>query len=176
MAKTAVITFTDPTELDNWVIINDTVMGGRSVAHIEPTPTGTRFSGLLSLENNGGFASIRRIPEPLGLSSNKAIELTVQGDGRTYQFRLRTNRQLDGVAYVATFATPPEATTVVQFTTKDFTPQWRGRIVTNAAPLAFEDVQQLGFMLADKTPGHFALNIMSIAQTNTVDIANKTDS
>ena len=166
MAKTVVVSFTDLNELDTWVIINDTVMGGRSAAVMQPHANGVQFSGLLSLENNGGFASIRRIPAALELTNEKAIVLAVQGDGRTYQFRLRTNRQLDGVAYVATFITNPKQTTVVKFTPRDFTPQWRGRIVRNAQPLVFEDVQQLGFMLADKTPGEFALTLLSIDQTN----------
>ena len=55
------IAFTQMSELDNWVIINDTVMGGRSRARIDIENQHLVFNGYLSLENNGGFASIRRV-------------------------------------------------------------------------------------------------------------------
>ena len=43
-----------------WRITDDRVMGGRSQGKFEITKQDTmRFSGNLSLENNGGFSSVR---------------------------------------------------------------------------------------------------------------------
>nr|WP_241664478.1 CIA30 family protein [Ningiella ruwaisensis] len=158
------INFVDNNELDNWIIVNDTVMGGRSSASIALEKNSLAFSGDLSLENNGGFASIRRVYEPLAWQDKAVFVITVKGDGRTYQFRLRTNRFADGVAYVANFDTKKGEEQTYRFLAQDFTPQFRGRVVSNAPALAFSEVQQLGFMLADKSPGDFLLLIKRIEQ------------
>lgn len=156
------ILFVEPLELDNWVIVNDTVMGGRSMATITRMKNAMVFSGELSLENNGGFASTRRMYAPLAWKPNNAIQITVMGDGRSYQFRLRTNRNMDGLAYVAKFDSVANTQQTLTFKLSDFTASFRGRKVPNAPALSFEDVAQLGFMLADKTPGKFSLSVSEI--------------
>ena len=42
-----------------WSVVNDTVMGGRSSAQMSKAEEGWVFEGRVSLENNGGFASVR---------------------------------------------------------------------------------------------------------------------
>jgi len=158
------ITFSKPSEISNWVIVNDTVMGGRSAAKVDIKNEAMRFYGNLSLENNGGFASTRRIDDPKQWASERAIKLTVTGDGRRYQLRIRTNRQLDGVAYVSEFQTNAEVQ-IFEFSEADFTPQWRGRSVPNARRLDFQEIEQLGFMVAEKNAGKFMLLVESISQS-----------
>ena len=47
--------------IDNWGIVNDGVMGGISQSNIYLNEENNIiFAGNVSLENNGGFASIRR--------------------------------------------------------------------------------------------------------------------
>jgi len=86
------------------------------------------------------------------------------GDGREYQLRLRTNKNWDGVAYVASFKTSVGELVTLNFDIKDFTPQFRGRLVSNAQKLNFADVTQVGIMLADKRPGQFLIKVKSIEQ------------
>jgi NADH dehydrogenase [ubiquinone] 1 alpha subcomplex assembly factor 1 len=158
------IDFTNPKEAQNWVIVNDTVMGGRSRAGLGIEKDMLIFSGDLSLQNNGGFASTRRIYEPLNWNSSETFEIKILGDGRSYQFRLRTNRNADGVAYVANFTTKKDQIQSIQFNINDFTAQFRGRLVRGAPALNFSDIAQMGFMLADKNPGRFVLQISHIRQ------------
>jgi monofunctional biosynthetic peptidoglycan transglycosylase len=158
------IDFTNPKEAQNWIIVNDTVMGGRSRAGLGIEKDMLIFSGDLSLQNNGGFASTRRIYEPLNWNNSETFEIKMLGDGRSYQFRLRTNRNTDGVAYVANFTTKKDQSQSIQFNIKDFTPQFRGRLVRGAPALNFSDIAQMGFMLADKNPGKFVLQISHIRQ------------
>lgn len=153
-------------ELDNWIIVNDTVMGGRSQASAIFAQDHMQFKGSLSLQNNGGFASVRRIKSAVDWQAGKAITIVIRGDGRSYQFRLRTNRTLDGVAYVKEFTSQKGEWQSITFTEDDFTPQFRGRIVPSAKKLSFSDITQLGFMLADKAPGDFELHIKSIVQND----------
>lgn len=157
------IDFAQPNEIQNWVIVNDTVMGGRSAARLEIEQNRLYFYGELSLQNNGGFASTRRVGSSKAWSTGQNIHLNLTGDGRQYQFRIRTNKSWDGVAYVANFKTTGNQQTLT-FSQNDFTPQWRGRIVTNAPDLDFADIQQIGFMLADKQPGRFQIEVESISQ------------
>lgn len=151
-------------EAQNWAVVNDTVMGGRSQARVSSGDTGLVFEGFLSLENNGGFASIRRYKEPVSWNPWKAINIRVIGDGKRYQFRIRTDRALDGVAYTANFDTVDNTQTDLSFVETDFTPVWRGRKVRGAPQLSFSDVRQLGFMLTDKQVGEFTLTILAIEQ------------
>lgn len=158
------IEFTKTQELDNWIIVNDTVMGGRSFARLNIENDKLSFSGVLSLENNGGFASIRRVYDPKSWVDQIPLKIKVDGDGREYQLRLRTNRRVDGVAYVVSFKTEINGPNEFAFNEQDFVPQFRGRIVRGAPALAFSDIEQVGLMLADKQPGEFTLLLEHIMQ------------
>lgn len=158
------VDFSSAEEPNYWYQINDSVMGGVSQSNLSVVDNIAYFGGTLSLDNNGGFASVRRVG-PVALKSGKLpITLEINGDGRSYQLRLRTNEGFDGVAYVATFSSDSDTWQTKQFTEQDFVPQFRGRIVNNAPLLLFSDVRQIGFMLADKQPGSFQLAIKSIGQ------------
>ncbi|HEY5775431.1 MAG TPA: CIA30 family protein, partial [Xanthomonadales bacterium] len=47
-------------DIEPWRSINDGVMGGLSAGGMSQTVEGLKFAGRLSLENNGGFSSVRR--------------------------------------------------------------------------------------------------------------------
>ena len=54
-----------PNENLNWQVVNDGVMGGRSYGNLTRSgDSEALFSGNLSLENNGGFSSIRAYYPP----------------------------------------------------------------------------------------------------------------
>jgi monofunctional biosynthetic peptidoglycan transglycosylase len=147
-------------DLEPWRAINDGVMGGVSVGRMVAADKGLRFEGDLSLENNGGFASVRR-PVDADLSASTGVRLRLRGDERTYQFRLRLDTRRDGVAWRAEFPTTGEWQTV-ELAFDEFTPVFRGRRVPEAGPAVPADIRQIGFMLADKTPGPFVLEIEAI--------------
>jgi monofunctional biosynthetic peptidoglycan transglycosylase len=155
-----IIDFEDPGAVERWRIVNDGVMGGLSNSRIRATPNSTAvFEGRLSLENNGGFASVRTLLNGLDLSDQEGISLRVRGDGRTYQVRFRTNRRFDGVTYRATFTTKPDQWTTVKVPFSEFIPTYRGRILRGVEPLDTADLQQLALMVADKKQGRFQLEI-----------------
>ncbi len=163
--KTNQILFTENSELTNWIIINDTVMGGRSQANVVLKDDFLLFEGDLSLENNGGFASTRRQDSSMQWLADQLIQVTLTGDGRNYQFRLRTKQVQNDMAYVANFSTNANEFQTLTFAASDFTAQFRGQTVRDAPALSFANVAQLGFMLVDKTPGKFSLKVKEICQT-----------
>lgn len=143
-----------------WIIVNDDVMGGLSSSRFEDNEEGfATFEGELSLENNGGFASVRALAPEGVLADRSALVLRVRGDGRTYQVRLRTDRRFDGIAYMAEFATVEGEWQEVRTPLSDFQPTFRGRRPAGAQPLSPAKVQQIGLLLADKRPGAFRLDV-----------------
>jgi monofunctional biosynthetic peptidoglycan transglycosylase len=143
-----------------WVRVNDGVMGGLSQSQMKFTTEGTAlFEGTLSLENNGGFASVRTIPDDFALGGYTGLVVRVKGDGRRYMLRLRTDRYWDGPAYEAGFDTVAETWVTVRLPFRDFVPTFRGRRLRNMPALDGTDVRQIGFMLADKKAGPFQLEI-----------------
>ena len=147
-------------EASAWRSINDGVMGGLSAGGMMQSDEGLRFTGELSLENNGGFSSVRR-PVEHDLSGATSVRLEVRGDGREYQFRIRQDSQFDGVAWRAMFATTDEWQTI-EIALSKFIPVFRGRTVAEAGPVIASDIQQIGFLLADKAAGRFTLEIRRI--------------
>ena len=157
-----IIDFEEQTEESRWRNVDDTVMGGVSQSAFSITPNGYGlFSGTLSLENNGGFTSVRRSVDDAGLTGAQAIVLRVKGDGRVYQFRLRMNESNRDISYRSEFETSGEWQTV-RLPIESFEPVFRGRIVAGAPTLEPGNVRQLGFLLASKESGNFRIEIESI--------------
>lgn len=145
---------------ERWFVVNDGVMGGVSSSRISSSSDGLLFSGELSLENNGGFASVRTRVQP-GEERSNLVRLEVRGDGRRYQFRIRQDDRFDGVAWSAPFDTSPDWS-AVELPLAGFEPVFRGRSVPQAGPVVPERISQVGFLLADKNPGPFSLEVRSI--------------
>ena len=160
MAESEYLVDFGPDDRSEWSVINDGVMGGvsRGGLRVSDQETGV-FSGELSLENNGGFASVRATLSHRDLSSATGLEIRVRGDGRTYQLRLRIDDRFDGIAYRTFFETEPGEWVTVRRSFDVFEPTFRGRTPRNAPPLDTAHIHQVGFMLADKQPGGFSLEI-----------------
>ncbi|MGJ7456309.1 CIA30 family protein [Halomonas sp. MA07-2] len=156
---TRLIDFHDPDEPNRWCAINDNVMGGISRGGITVEGGVGVFSGETSLENNGGFASVRRDPEAFDLSAHPGVALYVRSDGRSYQFRLYTEQLPEGAAYRATFQTADNTWQRVELPWHEFEPVFRGRLLKNAPPIDPAGIKQLGVMIADKTAGAFRLEV-----------------
>ena len=129
--ETSMITeFTNAQEADLWRSVDDDVMGGVSDGAFTMTPAETGvFSGELSLENNGGFASVRRNVENVDFEEARAITLRIKGDGRPYQFRLQTKTANDSISYRAEFETNADEWMEVSLPIADFEPVFRGKVV-----------------------------------------------
>jgi NADH dehydrogenase [ubiquinone] 1 alpha subcomplex assembly factor 1 len=85
--------FEKNTNINRWYSTNDDVMGGisNSVMNLDENGNGV-FTGVVSTENNGGFAMVR-LPLNINLSDDlKNIVLHVKGDGKKYQLRMKSNR------------------------------------------------------------------------------------
>jgi hypothetical protein len=148
----------------DWSAIDDAVMGGISASRLRHDPAGHAvFEGVVSLDNNGGFASVRSRPGEPGAPGAVSYVLEVRGDGKRYKLNLRTDDGFDGVNYQAAFETPRDQWTTVRLPVAEFRPTFRGRVVATAAPLDPARVRQVGLMIADRQVGTFALEVRSIS-------------
>ncbi|MEM9089062.1 MAG: CIA30 family protein [Cyanobacteria bacterium P01_F01_bin.53] len=153
-----ITTFDTAAEAERWRTVNDNVMGGISQSTFVVTPAGTGiFQGATSLENNGGFSSVRRASADHDFTGAEAISVRVKGDGRRYQLRLRMDDSSRSIAYRAEFETRPDEWQTVRVRFQDFEPVFRGRIIADAPAIAPTDIQQIGFLIADKQSGEFSL-------------------
>lgn len=148
---------------NDWMVVNDSVMGGISQSRPEITNRDTLvFTGNVSLENNGGFASIRHVAEPFGLGRGEGVLLRVKGDGKNYQLRLRTSDGFDGMAYKADFETVKGEWKEFRFPWNVFTATYRGQFIKDAPLLKPLNIRQVGFLIADKQAGSFELEIQAL--------------
>jgi uncharacterized surface protein with fasciclin (FAS1) repeats len=155
-------TFATTDSLKSWVSVNDGVMGGVSKGGIKRTEQGTLlFSGELSLENSGGFASIRTKPSPLDLSGRSAIAVKAKGDGRVFWVELRVANQMSASSYRADLPTTAGEWQETVIPLKNFKLQAFGRKLP-APPIDLSKVDSVGFTLADKKAGPFELEVESV--------------
>lgn len=144
----------------NWQIVNDTVMGGRSTARITNNSADNLiFSGNVSLENNGGFSMVKSILKPTVKASATHCKLTVKGDGKTYQLRLKPSR-LNRESYVVNFKTSSEIETF-EFKIEDFKPYFRGRSLDLPA-IKNQSIEEVALLIGNKKAEEFELEIIEI--------------
>ena len=142
-------------ESTNWGTLNDTVMGGRSTATIEELDSDIVFSGTVSLENNGGFASMRTI-EPVDLSAQTTVQIQLSGSNVPVQFVVWMGQGAN--LYYAKEVTVQTGIQSLNFV--DFIPKSYGRVVTASSLMREERSQvSVGLLVADGYEGDFSLRL-----------------
>jgi NADH dehydrogenase [ubiquinone] 1 alpha subcomplex assembly factor 1 len=159
----ALFDFTGADAAKDWQTVNDGVMGGVSDGKLKITDKKTlEFFGTLSLENNGGFASVRTKAKKLGLEKGDTVVAKVRGDGREYTLNLYLNKPLVAFSYRATVQKKKDEWIEVKAPLDKFEATSFGRVVKDAGAVKPEEVNALGFMVSDKKAGPFKLEIESI--------------
>jgi NADH dehydrogenase [ubiquinone] 1 alpha subcomplex assembly factor 1 len=143
-----------------WQAVNDGVMGGVSEGRVRITAGRTlEFFGTLSLENNGGFASVRSVPRPLGLTPGDVLVARVRGDGREYQLNLYVPGRARAFSYRWSFVTVKDQWIEVRMPLDRFVATSFGQPVRGAGTVEPALVTSVGFLLSDKVPGPFKLEV-----------------
>jgi len=146
--------------IKEWQTVNDGVMGGVSEGKMKITEKKTlEFYGTLSLENNGGFASVRTKAKKLGLDKGDTLVAKVRGDGREYALNLYLNKPLMAFSYRAAVQTKKDEWIEVKVPLDKFEATSFGRPVKDAGAVKPEEVNALGFLLGDKKAGPFKMEV-----------------
>ncbi|MEW5307468.1 MAG: hypothetical protein WDW36_009863 [Sanguina aurantia] len=140
-----------------WGPLDDVVMGGVSTSAIsvqqgageggQPTMV---FSGNVSVNNSGGFASVRtrNFEPPVNGAPYEGLELRLKGDGQRYKFIIRDDSNWDGVAHTLSFDTQPDVWQTVRLRFADFVPVFRAKTVPNGTRLNPRTINSVQLMLS----------------------------
>ena len=128
-----------------WESLNDTIMGGSSLANCRPTGEGLFLEGSL-VEEGGGFVSCRSpiFDKPFDLSKYSGLILDVEGEGRILKFSIACAKKplslsnfLKGdIRWVASIPTNKEGVSRVKIPFKNLEPSSRAKPIR--IPLGFD--------------------------------------
>jgi NADH dehydrogenase [ubiquinone] 1 alpha subcomplex assembly factor 1 len=148
---------------DRWEIVNDTVMGGVSQAHVTASGDGHLvFSGDVSLANRGGFASARGWFAEQDLSACDRLHIRVRGDGRRYALTLRTDVEVRAGSYRVPFVPPAGAWHETDLPFADFVLTSFGEPVAGAPPLNPAHIRSVGLLIGGGQAGPFRIELAAI--------------
>ncbi|MEY3040116.1 MAG: hypothetical protein RLZZ593_1258 [Bacteroidota bacterium] len=141
--------------VNDWTVVDDVVMGGRSTGQFKIDSEGHGvYSGNVSLENNGGFSSLRYQFEKIRTHENSKIAIRLKGDGKQYQFRVKSNRNTY-YSYTTTFKTSGDWENII-IDLKDMHPSFRGRTL-NMPHFNENSIEELVFLIGNKKNESFEL-------------------
>lgn len=141
----------------DWKVVDDVVMGGKSSGSFKVIENGNAlFYGMVSTENNGGFSSIRCNMKTTNTSEYIKVVLKVKGDGKNYQFRVKSNSS-DYFSYITTFKTNGEWEEIaIPF--KDLLASYRGRVL-DMPHFDGSQLEEIGFLIGNKKNENFQLEL-----------------
>jgi NADH dehydrogenase [ubiquinone] 1 alpha subcomplex assembly factor 1 len=159
-AMKMISTFDGDKNEPKWFSVNDSVMGGTSQGKPLINDGLLVFSGKLSLENNGGFSSLRTSGRKYDFTGKSGFVLRVKGDGRTYKMRIETDARFNGseIGYQVDFKTEEGKFIEVNVPFDSFKPGWRGRKLDGPA-LDLSKIEEIGLVLADGKAGAFKVEL-----------------
>lgn len=158
----------EPLEIDfglekggsNWGVTNDTVMGGRSRGRARLTEDAVSYAGRISLENNGGFSSLKSGYERLDLSGFEYLEMRVKSQGARFAFTLEMSTRFYLPYYKHAVETKTDDWEVIKIKMTDFKLYRMSR--SNGQRLTKEDASSLiriGFISDDKREIDFEMEV-----------------
>ncbi len=157
MNTVLIFDFTKESIIDNWKIVDDGVMGGLSTSNFFVDNTGNGvFKGTVSTKNSGGFCSVRHFFKPLSIKSNKTFWIRVKGDGKKYQFRVKSTVS-DSHSYIYEFQTTTDWQNI-QIPINEMYASFRGRTL-NIPNYDGTTLEEIAFLIGNKKAESFELLI-----------------
>lgn len=155
-----IFNFNKNSSISNWIVVDDVVMGGKSNGNFQLNKDGKGvFSGKISLDNNGGFSSVRYGFNKLNIEKFKSIVLKIKGDGKNYQFRIK-HKSSDYASYITSFSSSGEWQEI-EIPLNSMYPSFRGRKLDE--PNFFhKSIEEVTFLIANKKNEEFILLIDKI--------------
>ena len=147
-------------DLRDWIIVDDVVMGGRSLGSFKLNEDGYgAFEGSISLENNGGFSSVRYRFNKINVERYSKAVIRLKGDGKKYQFRVK-DKSANYYSYITYFQTSGEWQEI-EIPLNEMYPSFRGRKL-DLPNFAHDHIEEITFLIANKKTEEFKLLIDKI--------------
>lgn len=157
-APMAVTLFTfDRADEAAWYVVNDGVMGGRSLGGVAVEAGTLRFTGTL-VTQGGGFTSVRA-RRNVDLTGEDGLELRVRGSGRPFEVELDDGQRRFGRTVSRRAPVPTTAEwTVVRVPFSALRNSIFGQPV-NAPPIDLTRIQSVGLYMLDGRDGPFRVEV-----------------
>ena len=157
-APMAVTLFTfDRADEAAWYVVNDGVMGGRSLGGVAVEAGTLRFTGTL-VTQGGGFTSVRA-RRAVDLTGEDGLELRVRGSGRPFEVELDDGQRRFGRTVSRRAPVPTTAEwTVVRVPFSALRNSIFGQPV-NAPPIDLTRIQNVGLYMLDGRDGPFRVEV-----------------
>jgi hypothetical protein len=144
---------------DQWQIVNDDVMGGISSSKAIIKDDKIIFSGNVSLENNGGFASLRSPVKNYNFENFSGIEIKIKGDGKRYSISMKETTYFSGYFYTSSFETKKNDWTVVKIPFENFKLNYFGKETNSQQKIPLSKIKEISLLIGDKQEGTFEAEI-----------------
>jgi len=153
--------FNSNSDVSKWRVVDDVVMGGRSNGNFKLNKDGFgEYTGKISLENNGGFSSLRYRFEEKQIEGFSKVILKIKGDGKKYQFRIKKDSN-DYHSYISSFSTNGDWQTI-EINLSGMYPAFRGRVL-DMENLSSDSIEEVAFLIGNKKEENFTLLIDKIS-------------
>ncbi|MFP4248860.1 MAG: CIA30 family protein [Armatimonadota bacterium] len=149
-------------DADDWQTVDDTVMGGRSHSAVTIAEDTLVFSGELSLENDGGFCSVRSKLSGWDISDCDGLAVTIRTGDREFILTARDEPGRDTVGHHHPLPVTGDEWQTVHALFADFEAVYHGRVLDEHPGLDTSEVRSVGFLIAGQQEGHFRLEIARI--------------
>lgn len=144
----------------NWRILNDGVMGGLSSSSTILNGYGKIvFSGNVSLENNGGFASLRSPVKNYNFENRTGLEIRVKGDGKKYSLSMKETSYFTGSFFTANFETIKDELSTIKIPFESFALYYFGKKVSPKPEIPLSRIKEVSLLIGEKQEGAFSLEI-----------------
>ena len=154
------IDFGQTTGGQDWMIVNDGVMGGLSRSTAIFTKNSLLFKGTLSLKNNGGFASIRSGKGKYDLSKYNTIKIRFRSAGRDFALRFANSEMYFRPNFKHNFSSSTGEWEIVELKLSDFKEFTMGKLSdSTVSKNKLENIIRIGIILSDKKEGPFELEV-----------------
>lgn len=155
MSTSLIYDFNKNSSPKDWRIIDDGVMGGLSQGKFSIDADGNGvFEGAVSLENNGGFSSVRYQSDKIKVTKVSKVRIRLKGDGKEYQFRIK-DKTSSYYSYITTFKTSGNWETIT-IQLSDLYPSFRGRTL-DLPNFKSDSFQEIVFLIGNKKNESFQL-------------------
>ena len=151
---------------DRWVVVNDEVMGGRSVGEAEIDGSIIRFSGTINTDG-GGFSLVRtstlrdgqRLDEALAGADYLRFRVR-SANGRGYEFIAEDSVSSSQVMHFAPVSVNGSGLwEELAVPLDDLEARSFGTLIINQEPFRLDQVTSIGLILADSVDGPFSLEV-----------------
>jgi ribosomal protein S30 len=160
MNSYVIFDFNEKSDAQYWRIVDDVVMGGKSSGTFTMNEEGHGvFQGRVSLDNNGGFSSVRHRFPKIWVKEFKKVVIKLRGDGKNYQFRIKANTR-EYYSYIAPFSTTGEWQEI-EFPLENMYPSFRGRRL-DQPNFSKDAIEEITFLIGNKKEESFKLQLDKI--------------